>query len=138
MREQVVPALERSASDERQPFPVRQACWEALDAWDGRVKAARAKASDAALEARIREDIERHRNDPPPALEGSLTISGRILGPSDTPLPGFAVVAVRDDNRCTGVAKSEDDGSFRIERLVAGEYRVAAAFDPTLSNQLRH
>ena len=124
---EMVPVLERATQDAGQPYGVRQACADALDAWDGRVRAAEAEARRveearrvAEAERRAEEDVR--KTGTTPMLEGSLVITGRLVAGGDVPLPSFGVWANRTDGRCLRSAKTAADGTFRVEGLAEGVY----------------
>jgi len=125
---EVVPALERRVQDPAESYAVRKTCLAALDRWDGRVEAAKAEAREAEAAAaaeRKRQAAERERTaSPPPPPTGTLVIAGRLLGPSDVPLPGFEVYALTGDGRPAGHALVAEDGSFHLDGLAAGTYDV--------------
>ena len=119
---EVVPALERHAQDVSESHAVREGCFHALDRWDGRVQAAKARAREEAAAARKRAEAERATAAGPEEPAGTLSISGRLLGPSDLPLPGFTVWAFGRGTWPAGRALTAEDGSFRVEGLAAGTY----------------
>jgi carboxypeptidase family protein len=147
---ELLPPLHRRATREGEPPFVREACHGALDVRRGRDRAAeqREAAEDrsrrwAESEAQ-RKDAEARRKQTqesgPPPPRGELAISGRLLGPKGVGLAGFDVFAEREDGpppnprRRHGTARTADDGSFRIEGLVGGEFTVSA-WHPTWSRR---
>jgi len=123
--EEIVPLLERLAQDAAESYAVRQTCLHALDHWDGRVKAAKAQARALREAERERVKAERSKRVPATPPAGTLAIAGRLLGPSDIPLPGFGVHAKGLDGRSRGSAATAADGSFRIGGLAAGAHDLS-------------
>jgi hypothetical protein len=122
VRDDVVPALERRLRDASESYAVRATCVTLLDRWDGRCKAARARALEREEESRAREIAAREAASLGPPPPGPLAIAGRLLDPFDVPLPGFALLAVRADGRVAARAVTAEDGAFRIEGLAEGAY----------------
>lgn len=61
----------------------------------------------------------------PAARPSGLTIAGIVLGPDDTPVPGATVAAYHADKGAKRGA-SLNDGTFVIDGLTPGSYRVSA------------
>ncbi len=120
--EEVIPALERRLRDPAESYEVRRTCVTLLDWWDGRCKAAQARALEREAESRRRESAAGEAASLGPPSPGSLVIAGRLLGPFDAPLPGFTLLAVRGDGRLAASAVTGDSGSFRVEGLAEGTY----------------
>ena len=123
--DEIVPLLEQLSRDATEPHGVRETCFLALDCWDGRVKAAKAKTRALREAEREREKAEPAGLTPATPTEGALAIAGRLLGPSDLPLPGFHVHALGRDVASHGSAATAEDGFFRIEGLAAGEHKLS-------------
>lgn len=120
--EEIVPALERRLADTAESFAIRKYCVTALDWWDGRIKAADARAREAADAQRRRADAERAKASQPKRPAGTLALAGRLLGAGDVPLPGFSIRALDRDGQVQGSAVTSEDGTFRIQGLAPGSY----------------
>jgi hypothetical protein len=142
--EELRPVVEAHARDGDEAFFVREECVRALDVWEGRDRyAERRKAQDADAKRRADEQAARQKEadaaarkfreeQGPPVQRGTLAISGRLVTDGDAGLPGFTVIAERDDGppanpwRFHGTSPTAADGSFRIEGLVDGKFRLVA------------
>jgi hypothetical protein len=63
----------------------------------------------------------------PQAARGSASIVGRVLTPdSNSPVRGADVVAVNENGGRIGTT-TDENGSYRLERLAEGEWRVTAS-----------
>jgi hypothetical protein len=120
--DEVVPALERRLRDPSESYALRTTCVTLLDWWDGRCKAARARALEREAESQRRDRATEVAASLPPPPAGRLALAGRLLGPFDVPLPGFTVLAVQPDGRPAAHAITGSDGAFRIEGLAEGRY----------------
>ncbi len=122
---ELAPLLERLAHETTESYAVRRECLHALDRWDGRVKAARAKARAVREAKRARVRAERSKRPPAPPPAGTLAIAGRLVCLADIPLPGFGVHALGMDGGSWGSAVTAADGSFRIGGLAAGAHKFS-------------
>jgi hypothetical protein len=75
----------------------------------------------------------------PPTPSGGRSIAGRLVAENGAPLAGWTIVARRLDDpaprtdRVHGTARSREDGSFSIDRLIPGSFRVTAFAEPVFA-----
>lgn len=133
-----IPRVETMAKDAAQTASVRQAAFSVLDLWNGRDRVAEAreereaKARARAAERAAEEEAARRESEALRPPRGELSISGTVHAQNGVALAGFTVLAMRDDGsksqptRTHGSAVTAADGSFRIDGLVPGAFRLVA------------
>src|SRR6266704_3073364 len=63
------------------------------------------------------------------AQQGASSIRGRILDEQGAVLPGVSLVAIRQDTGTVRQTTSGSDGTYLIEALTPGTYRVTAELE---------
>ncbi len=71
-------------------------------------------------------------------LQGTVTVAGTARGgPRHRPLPDALITVYDQNGTCAGTARTDEEGRYRLDELMVGEYTVVAAGFPAAASQVR-